>query len=461
MGGRETIAADHRGRRHGRLLVVAAFLVSAASARAEDIGAPETLATPTFDDAATDAAAAPASIDAGAMEARLAQAEQLLKNSQPTVTVGGYVDFGFFVPQGDGSGYREDIGHLWFPQYAGKFGWVFAGDILAPAVNSRGEVADLGSAPGVDRFDSINSRGAPGFILNEVNLTLRSAITPTALVKASINFTPRTGSNFALGDSFDVDIGQLEWLPTASQRTSIFVGKMESVLGIEYRDRKSDQRFGVTPSLIARYTTGTALGLKIRTKFGTDDWLVVAAAVTNGSNTTEQFHFYDEVDSNSGKTVSGRLAVRLPFLTDVGLSGSYGPQDRATNNAHPMWFWGPDLMGHYGPVEVKAQWLKGHSDGDPTGDVYGLDLHGGGYLELDAMLSASWGILGRAEYRDAFIWLGTERAYITKSWRGTAGLRWVLTARAVVKAEYLRNGEYGKVPSIPNDVFTSSLVLSL
>ena len=57
------------------------------------------------------------------------------------------------------------------PHYAGQFGWVFLGDILAPAVNSRGEVADLGDAPGVDRFDSINSRGAPGFIVNEVNLT--------------------------------------------------------------------------------------------------------------------------------------------------------------------------------------------------------------------------------------------------------------------------------------------------
>ena len=47
---------------------------------------------------------------------------------------------------------------------------MFLGDILAPAVNTRGEVADLGPAPGVTRYDSINSRGAPGFIANEVNL---------------------------------------------------------------------------------------------------------------------------------------------------------------------------------------------------------------------------------------------------------------------------------------------------
>jgi hypothetical protein len=340
---------------------------------------------------------------------------------------------------------------------------VFLGDILAPAVNTRGEVADLGTAPGVTRYDSIHSQGAPGFVANEVNLTARSALTPTALVSASVNFTPRTGSNFSLGDTFDVDIAQLEWLPTESQRTSIFVGKVDSVLGVEYRERKSDRRFGITPSLIARYTTGTALGVKIRSKFGRNDWLVVAAAITNGSFTTEQFHFYDEIDSNAGKTASARLAIRLPFGVELGFSGSYGPQDRTTNSSYAlsnaMWFAGPDLLGHWGRVDLKGQLLKGSSDGDASEGVYGLRLHKGGYLELDAMLTSSFGFLARGEFRDAFVWLGTERAYITQSWRATGGLRWVVTARAVLKAEYLHNGEYGRIPSIPNDVFTTSLVM--
>ena len=400
-------------------------------------------------------------LDNAAFEARLAQSEALVRNSQPTVQVGGYVDLGFFVPQGNGSGYIVDFGHAYFPRYAGQFGWVFLGDILAPAVNSRGEVADLGPAPGVSRYDSINSRGAPGFVANEVNVTLRSALTATALVSASINFTPRTGNDFALGDAFDVDIAQVEWLPTASQRTSIFVGKMEPVFGIEYRDRKADKRFGITPSLMSRYTMGTALGLKLRTKFGSGDWLVIAIALTNGSNTTEQFHFYDEIDSNRGKTGSGRLAIRLlPLSIEIGASGSAGPQDRATDTAHWMWFYGFDLLGHWGPVDLKGQWMKGHADGEPSQGVYGLDLHQGGYLELDAMFTSSVGMLGRGEFRDAFVWLGDQRAYLTKSWRATVGLRWVLTTRAVLKAEYLKNGEYGGIPKVANDIFTSSLVMS-
>jgi len=430
--------------------------------------APPPIETPpemTADEAATvlDQEEAPAdqeTIDALVAQ-QVKQNEQLVTNGQKVLNWGGYVDFGFFVPQGDGSGYVQDYGHARYPNLSG-YSWVFLGDLLAPAVNSRGEVADLGSAPGVDRFDSVNSRGAPGFIVNEVNLRLAARPAPNAIITTSVNFTPRTGGNFSLGDVFDLDLAQLEWLPTASQRTSIFVGKMESVLGIEYRDRKSDHRFGVTPSLIARYTTGTALGVKVRSKFGEDDWLVIAAAVTNGSNTTEQFHFYDEVDSNAGKTGSARLSVRLPlpFSLEVGFSGSYGPQDRTTTNTHPMWFFGPDLLADIGPVALKAQWLRGRAAGDPTQDVYQLDLHGGGYLEADVMATGSFGLLGRIEYRDAFVALDPSRAYVTKSWRATAGVRWVATRWATLKAEYLYNGEYGAVPHVRNNVATSSLVLS-
>ena len=401
------------------------------------------------------------------IEQQIRQNEALVASSRSSVSWSGYIDFGLFVPQGNGAGYVQDFGHQTLNRapYT-SYNWVFLGDILAPAVNTRGEVADLGDAPGVSRFDSINSRGAPGFAINEVNLRLAARPAPNAILTASVNLAPRTGNEFALGDVFDVDIAQLEWLPTDSQRTSIFVGKVDSVLGIEYRERKSNRRFGVTPSLIARYTTGTAVGLKLRSKFGEDDWLVIAAAVTNGSNTTEQFHFYDELDSNAAKTASGRLSVRLPLpaqlqaQAEIGFSGSYGAQDRTTSNEHAMWFFGPDLLAEVGAVVVKAQWLKGRAPGDATQQAYQLDLRGGGYLEINAMLTSSWGLLGRAEYRDAFVALGTDRAYLTKSWRATGGIRCVVSRWAAVKAEVLRNGEYGEIPQVRNDVFTSSVVLS-
>ena len=282
-----------------------------------------------------------------------------------------------------------------FPQFANQYTWVFLGDLLAPAVNSRGEPVSLGNFPGVNRFDSIDSTGAPSFIVNEVNLRLDAAIARNALATASVDFMPRSGREFSLGDFMEVDLAQLEWMPTPSGRTSIFVGKFDSVIGIEYRDRKSTERFGVTPSLISRYTTGTPLGIKVRSKLGDAERVVVAAAITNGSSSIEQFHFYDEIDSNAGKTVSGRVSVRpVPIDVadlEVGLSGAWGPQDHALDSNHALWFAGLDLLAHFGALDVKAQFLKGGAPGqigppaDPNHEPYGLKLHYGGYVELNWM----------------------------------------------------------------------------
>jgi hypothetical protein len=403
------------------------------------------------------------------LETRLDQTRSLILGRQPRVTVGGYIDLGFFVPQGDGSGIIRDTGNTLFPQYDGQYGWVFLGDLLSPAVNSRGEVADLGDPAGAPpRFDSIHSRGAPGFIANEVNLTLTSGLGESAVATASINFVPRSGSNFSMGDFVDIDLAQVEWMPTQSQKTSLFAGKFDSVIGIEYRDRKASQRFGITPSLIARYTVGTALGLKLRQKLGPDDLVVFAAALTNGSFTTEQFHFYNEIDTNAGKTASGRLSVHppLPIDVEVGASGSWGSQDRALSSAQAMWFYGADLQLHVSTVDLKAQYLRGKAPGNPVDEVFGLNLRGGGYAEVDWMVTPLFGVLGRGEFRDAFVWLGdplavggANRAYLTKSWRGTAGIRLAFSDRVILKAEYLRNGEYGGIPEIKNDIFTTSLLL--
>jgi hypothetical protein len=419
------------------------------------------------------------------LEQRLDQTRQIATLRRPVMSALGYIDFGFFVPGGNGAGGNgagivQDAGApaaRVFPQYADRYGWVFYGDILAPAINSRGEVADLGDFAGINRFDSVDSNGAPGFIVNEVNLTMTAAVSTTALATASVNFIPRTGRDFALGDFMELDLAQMEWMVGQSGKTSVFAGKFDSVIGIEYRERKANQRFGITPTLMARYTTGTPLGIKVRSKLGDNERVVIAAALTNGSATTEQFHFYDEIDSNVGKTGSGRLSVKPVSTLDleVGLSGSVGAQDRALDSLDLMWFAGVDLLGHFGPVDVKAQYLQGKGEGerldriyDPNHRPYGLDLNHGAYLEVDWMVTPLIGVWGRGEVRDALVWLGnpaapdaaSDRLYITKSWRAVAGAKAVINEHVAVKAEYLHNGEYGGMPQIANDIFTSSLLLT-
>jgi hypothetical protein len=444
---------------------------------------------PSDEAAAEEAAAEGGDAEAAPMEdehyeelkEEIRQLRSVVAGRRPTVTLSGYADVGFFAAQGDGSGFVQDLGTpRAFPEYAGRYGWVFLGDLLAPAINSRGEPADLGSPPGADRADLIDSNGAPGFIVNEVNLTLNSVLAQNVLGVSSINFVPRTGSDFRLGDVFDVDLVFLEWLVGRERRTSIFVGKFDSVIGIEYQTRKANQRFGITPSLIARYTTGTPIGLKVRSKLGPNDMFILTGALTNGSSVIEPFHFYDETDSNAGKTASGRVAFALPFRyrLEIGVSGMYGAQDRALDSRSPIWFQGADLQLLTPRFQLKAEVLRGHADGEQGAvevgakRVYGLDLKGGGYVQATAMLTWMFGVLVRAEFRDALVWLGdpmlsdptvttsADRIYVTKSWRATVGVRAVITEKLVAKLEYLHNGEYGGVPSIANDVFTSSVVMS-
>ena len=50
--------------------------------------------------------------------------------------------------------------------------------------------------------------------------------------------------------------------PITGTEISVSVGKFDSVFGIEYLDNQANFRTGITPSLLARYTTGTSVGLK-------------------------------------------------------------------------------------------------------------------------------------------------------------------------------------------------------
>src|SRR5262245_52062732 len=137
-------------------LAMGARVAAAADGAPADPAAPNLEVAVPDDDAGAEAPAIDPLQRISELEARLEQTRSVAAGQKPRVVLGGYVDFGFFVPQGDGSGIVRDQGNAMFPQYAGQYGWVFLGDLLAPAVNSRGEVADLGDPTGAPpRFDSV------------------------------------------------------------------------------------------------------------------------------------------------------------------------------------------------------------------------------------------------------------------------------------------------------------------
>src|SRR5262249_53575625 len=78
--------------------------------------------------------------------------------------------------------------------------------------------------------------------------------------------------------------------PLPGHEAFITGGKFDSVFGIEYLDNQAPFRTGITPSLLARYTTGTAVGLKVflrRQLAPLWSALSLNAAATDGSNFVE------------------------------------------------------------------------------------------------------------------------------------------------------------------------------
>ena len=398
--------------------------------------------------------------------------EEKLKELLPlSGRIGGYVDVGFFATTGNGAGTREDLASTYFPEYAGIVpgSWVFMGDPLSTAVNSRGEPADTGQSRAVT-FDPIHSQGKSSFIVNAVNLQLFSAIGETAQINTSIDFVPRSRdvsdpNGTFLGDFVDVKLAYGEWRPRIEAFDLMLqAGKFDSVLGYEYRAMESPDRIGITPSLICRYTCGHPIGLKARARFF-DDALIANVSVTNGSNFMEIFPFSDETDTNQFKTVSGRLSSLLGKKVEIGVSGAYGAQDFQTSNSVGQWHIGGDIHAELADFEITAEFVHGRADGQTSKtsmakcDVAPCLNYTGGYVLLAYRATNVFVPYGRVDYRDALHQSGASFVYIADLWRATVGLRAEIGNHVIAKVEATRNMELGRLPAFPDDVATSSLVL--
>ncbi len=134
---------------------------------------------------------------------------------------------------------------------------------------------------------------------------------------------------------------------------------------------------------------------------------------------------------------------------EIGASGEWGSQDWATDNSGKIWFAGLDLQYLSANFMLKAQAIRGGAPGTVDDVAWHLDL---AHLRLcRARLACRWaflGFIGRAEHRDAFVALGSNRAYLTKGQRFTGGVRVVFSPHIVLKAEYLWNREYGGIPAV-------------
>lgn len=384
------------------------------------------------------------------------------------MTGSAYLDVGFFMVQGDGSGVRTDLNQVVSGADGLLRSWVFRGDPLATAVNSRGDAADLGASRAIS-FDGLQTRGRPTVLINALNVQLNARLSDEFTAYAMVDLLPRerTFTNFALGDFLDVKQAWLSWNREFSFGTlSLWAGKVDSVLGYEYRFQESPQRLTVTPSLLCRYTCGRALGVRAKGAFFSEK-LEVLLAVTNGTNQIELMPWGAEGNFNATPTVSSRIGLVLPHRLELAVSGMVGVQERQADPGVIQFHLAALARLNLGYVNLVAEGMFGKAAGK-TGTINGVDVpcaaatcldYQGAYL-LVAVRPLPWLTpYARFDWRSGTMRNGQEWLYESTRLRGTVGLRVEPVRRLQLKAEYVFNRELVG-PDFPDDIFTTSVVVS-
>ena len=386
--------------------------------------------------------------------------------STPPLQLNGYIDVGFASAQGDGSSFAPADTRLPVD---------YAVDPFAPAVNSRGDVASNDAGGRLTNGflpRSVGIGGRPSFLINTVNFDFKyTAAGAPVLIFTRLQLLPRFSSR---GDEsrpvLEQAFGRI--IPFDSQELAISVGKFDSVFGIEYLENQANIRTGITPSLMARYTTGTSIGAKVFYRIQVAPlWSAFSlhVAATNSGTFIEALQSPDA--SLTGVPVlAGRLGYELNLpAVQIKLGGSalYGPRnDQNDRHAHQR------ALGGDARIALFGLYLNGevlHVIEDEGGPKF----TGMGALPVSSSFKAT-AFYGQAAYalavdagplRKVTVYGRYDRRHaqfvgftvITVD-RITAGLRLDLWDALILKGELLKNRERAGAPDVANNVRTLSLV---
>jgi hypothetical protein len=426
------------------------------------------------------AEAAPADIAAPGDEPPAEEPAAAVAPAAAPLVITGYVDIGFAKAQGDGTSYPPG----YTPPMAGAPVDYYV-DTFAPAVNSRGEVASSVPPAGtsVNGFlpRSAGIGGKPSFLLNTANVDLRySASEVPVIVFTRLQLVPRLyGPDLApgqtAGDSTRLVLEQAfgRIAPLRDSELAISVGKFDSVFGIEYLDNQANFRVGVTPSLIARYTTGQSVGVKV---FYRVQIVPASSAVSLNAAATNNGTFVESLQGSSRSLTgvpvgSARLGYELNLervSVKLGASVSYGPRnDQTEGSTQKQTLYGFDarlviptltVSGEYVHVdEQEADGMKvtGTAVFPGVTEFYAHGFYAQAAEELPLGIAPfRITLYGRYDHRvaefEGFSDITVDRI--------TAGVNVGLGESLTAKAEYLVNRELVGAPTVANNVFTSSVV---
>ncbi|MBL8923677.1 MAG: hypothetical protein JNJ54_32785 [Myxococcaceae bacterium] len=382
----------------------------------------------------------------------------------------GYLDVGFAKATGNGSSFLANDRRAPLD---------YGSDPFAPAVNSRGEVA---SADPGGRFTngfmprSVGLGATPSFLLNTVSADVRFQPRAAPLFFfARVQVMPRL---LPTGDVTRLELQQAfgRYSPFKTAELALFLGRFDSVFGIEYLENEANLRLGITPSLIARYTTGHGLGAKAFYRVQLPAlWSALSLNVAATTNGTRIEALVPVSASLTGAVVgSARAGYELNLQKvqlKAGVSGLYGPRnDVRLGAARQLAVAGDVRVNAYG-VSLAGELMHlvdergpvaGKVTGTTTAELASRFVVTGGWVRAGYTLPwTSQAFTGATVYVrydrrqgqfEGFPVLVTDRL--------TAGVRVDLWEVLALKAEVLLNRELAGAPDVANDVFTSSAVFT-
>jgi hypothetical protein len=209
---------------------------------------------------------------------------------------------------------------------------------------------------------TVGAGGKGTFLLNVASIDLQ--VSPSGLpvlVFIRGQALPRWNGNgsetrFLLQQAF----GRVS--PFSSQELSISAGRFDSVFGIEYLENESNLRLGITPSLIARYTTGHPLGIKLFYRFQLPS---IASAIFDqrrGHQPRLAGRVAPGRDPELHRSARGERAARvraslLGTELKLGVSGLYGPRNDQPDPGVTQRQLGFDARVFVGPFSVWAEYV--------------------------------------------------------------------------------------------------------
>jgi hypothetical protein len=388
----------------------------------------------------------------------------------PAFAIGGYVDVGFVDAAGNGTSFHPDDQRL--PAD-------YAADPFMTAVNSRGDAASTDSG---GRFTngflprSAGVAGKPSFLLNTLSLDVRrGAAGDPLMVFARVHLMPRldqSGSNTRV--LVEQAFGRVQ--PLAGHELLFFVGKVDSTFGIEYLENQAPLRTGITPSLIARYTTGTSIGAKLFYRHLVEPLssaFSLNVALTNSAPFVEALQAPD-VSLTGHPALTGRLGYELNlrgFQLKLGGSGTRGARNDQGDPDTVVKAWGSDLRINFSLLSLSGEYLHLDEERGPAADkltgngaqVVASAFHVRGFwaqlavtLPFDSELFRRTILYARGEQRRG--WFEGFAHVVGR--RLTVGARLDLGESVALKLELLVNREYEGAPDVDNDVRTASLIWS-